>query len=194
MAFILFFGAVVNAVGGEHIWSTFNRGQSARGIASMSGRTQVWQFVVQYCLDHPQGMGYIAGFRIRFQNYFTLGLQVEPSHIGVAHNTFIQVLADAGWLAFAIYIFMLIKVIVLGWRFAKKRWLAPLSLHSVPCHAIRCSLILLVFCLVYGMDGSDFVLPLRASFYMQNIIIGIILGASTEMLIASRVRHIYPTK
>jgi hypothetical protein len=186
---VLFFGVVVTLVGGGRIWNTFNRGQSAAGIASVSGRTQIWQFVIQYCLAHPQGMGYIAGFRILFSSYHAFGLQFNPAGIGATHNSFVQVLADAGWLALAVYLILLTKVVLLGWRYAKHRWLATSSIGSSYRHVIRCSLILLVYCFLNGMDGSEFVLPLRASFYIQNILIGIVLSASALVLSASRARH-----
>jgi hypothetical protein len=190
MAFILLSGVVVGAVGGGRIWNTFNRGESAEGIASASGRTQVWNFVIQYCMTHPQGMGYVAGFRTIFRKYFALGLQVNVNGIGNAHNVYMQVLADAGWLALAIYLIMMVKIVSLGWRFAKKRALVTFESDSVPRHAIQCALVLLIFYYAEGMDAADFCIPLRAAFYMQNIIIAIILGASARMLAASRTRRI----
>jgi hypothetical protein len=65
---------------------------------------------------------------------------------------------------------------------------------SVPRHAIQCALVLLIFYFADGMDAADFSLPLRAAFYMQNIIIAIILGASASMLTASRARSIASVK
>jgi hypothetical protein len=53
---------------------------------------------------------------------------------------------------------------------------------------------LLFYCLVNGLDASEYVLPLRAEFYVQNIILAIILGASASMLIASRTRYAFSAK
>jgi hypothetical protein len=39
------------------------------------------------------------------------------------------------------------------------------------------------------MEGSNFVIPLREEFYIQNIIIVIILGASASVIIAFRSRE-----
>jgi O-antigen ligase len=190
MAFILLTGAVMGAVGGEHIWNIFNRGQSLEGIKSASGRTDIWKFVIQYCLAHPQGMGYVAGFRVIFRQYFALGLQVNVSHIGNSHNSFMDILADAGWLALAVYLVMLVKIFALGLRFAKKRALVAFSPDIAPRHAIRCALVLLVFCMALGIDSADFAVPLRICFYMQNICIAIILGISASMISASRSQYI----
>lgn len=186
MASILLFGAIVGTIGGGRIWSTINRGQSAAGIASASGRTQIWKFVIQYCMTHPLGMGYIAGFRTIFREYFALGLQFEVTHIGTTHNAFIQVLADAGWLALAIYLVLMAKIIIYGKRHADVRDSAILASNIGSRHAVRCALALLIFCLVNGIYSSEFVIPLRANFYLQNLFIAIILGASARMVIASR--------
>lgn len=186
MASILLSVMLVGAIGGGRIWNYFNRGQSLQGIESASGRTEIWKFVVQYCMAHPQGMGYVAGFRMIFREYYSLGLQLDVHYIGTAHNSFFQVLADAGWLALAIYLIMMAKIIAVGWRFAKKPASVTLASDSAPRHAIGCALVLLIFCFANGMEAVDFVLPLRAAFYMQNLIIAIILGMSANMLAASR--------
>jgi O-antigen ligase len=168
----------------------FNRGQSAEGIASASGRSEDWKFVIQYCSTHPQGMGYVAGFRNLFKEHYVLGVQLFAERIGNAHNTYMQTLADAGWLALGVYLVLLVKIILLGWRLAKKKSLLAVASDSRPCQALRCSLILLVFCLAVGMDGADCCVPLRAPYYLQNITIAIILGISARMLAASSARNI----
>lgn len=177
------------AIGGGRIWSVFNRGQSAEGIASASGRIENWKFVIQYCSTHPQGMGYVAGFRILFKEYYVLGVQLFADRMGNAHNAYMQTLADAGWLAVGVYLVLLVKIILLGLRFAKKSLLTVAS-DSRSCHAIRCSLLLLVFCLAVGMDGADSCVPLREPYYLQNITIAIILGISARQLAASSTRNI----
>ncbi|MGB9408367.1 MAG: O-antigen ligase family protein [Terracidiphilus sp.] len=189
MASILLSGIVVWAIGGGRIWNTFNRGQSAETIASASGRTEVWKFVISYCTTHPWGMGYVAGFRIVFRQYFSLGSGQSLSNLGGAHNAFIQFLADAGWLALALYLIMMAKVVVLGWRFAKKRASVPFMLDSVNRHAIRCALVLLLFCFVIDMDSSESAVPLRIFFYFHNVIVAIILGVSARMLFVYRTRY-----
>jgi len=70
MAFMALAVLAAGAIGGGRIWNTFNKGQSVAGIESASGRTEIWAFVVKSCLAHPQGMGYVAGFRIVFRQYF----------------------------------------------------------------------------------------------------------------------------
>jgi O-antigen ligase len=188
MAFVLFSGVVIGVAGGGRLWNTFNRGQDAAGIASASGRTDIWKFVIQYCIAHPQGMGYEAGFRVLFRDYVSPGILVVVSMIGNAHNTFLQVLADAGWLALAAYLIMMTKTVVLGWRFARKHIAAALAPNRAPLHALRCVLVLLILCFADGMNAADFGLPLRAAFYTQNLIVAIILGISANMIEISRAK------
>ncbi len=190
MAFILMAGGVVGAVGGERILSAFNRGQDAEGIANASGRTFIWEYAIEYCMAHPQGMGYVSGFRTYFTHSFDLSYGgMDVTKLGNCHNSFMQVLADAGWLALALYLLMMAKIVLLGWRFAKKNAVAVSEPDRAASHAIRCALLLLVFCFVCGMEASDFVTPLRTVYYFQYIIIAIILGASESLLIASRPRY-----
>ena len=194
IAFTLLSGALVGVVGGGRIWSTFNRGQSAEGIASASGRTEIWKFVIDYSIKHPQGMGYVAGFRILFRNYWTLGSQIETSRIGGAHNNYLQVLADAGWLALAVYLIMLIKIVRLALRFTKQQPLSRYAPDRESRDALRCWLLLLIYCFVDGMDSSDMMIPMWPSYYWQYIIIAIILGISARMIAASRARHLIMAK
>jgi hypothetical protein len=190
IATVLLSGAVLAVVGGGRIWNLFNRGQDIGGIESASGRTDIWKFIIHYCMAHPLGMGYVAGFRVIFREYFALGLQFDVKHIGNAHNTFLNVLAGAGWPALAIYLFLLVKSIAIGWRYARKRALFSTASEDNARHALRCTLVLLVFCLAGGMDSADFSVPLRASFYLQNIIIAMILGISARMIAASRTQYV----
>jgi hypothetical protein len=187
---ILFFGVVVASIGGGRIWSTFNRGQNALGIASASGRTEIWSFVIHYCMAHPQGMGYIAGFRVIFREQYAAGLHLMVNNIGSSHNAFIDILADAGWLALAIYLIMMVKIVLLGWHNGKNRGLATVASDVASQQAIQCALVLLVFCFVDGIDSSEFSVPLRAAFYIQNLIVAIILGLSSSMIVSSRAQHI----
>lgn len=189
LASALLFGAAVATVGAERIWNFINRKQSAEGIASASGRTDVWRFVVHYCISHPLGMGYIAGFRDIFREYFELGIRVNVTGIGNAHNSYVQVLADAGWLALALYLILMVRITALGWRFAKMQTIVASGSGMIDRHAMRCALALLIMHFVQGFDAADAVIPLRTAFYIQNIIVAIILGDSTRLLVASRARN-----
>jgi O-antigen ligase len=189
MASILIFGAAVGAIGGGRIWSIVNRGQSSEGIASASGRTDIWKFTIQYCMAHPQGMGYVAGFRTKEREYFASGSLSNLTVLGNAHNTYFQVLADAGWLALAVYLLMLAKLFALGRKFLRRPTVATAVTGNAAIHAIRCALLLLIFCLAEGMDGADFCVPLREPFYLQNIVVAIILGISARLLVAFRTRY-----
>lgn len=189
---ILLAGLSLAAGGGSHVKNFFIRGETIEGIESASGRTDIWKFVMQYCSVHPLGMGYIAGFRKLFREYFALGLPFDVSHIGNAHNTYMDVLADAGWAALAVYLILLIKIVALGWRYARKRSIFSTSSEQLTRHVLRCALILLVYCLICGTDAADFCIPLRSPFYLQNIVIAMILGSSANLLDACRIRRVAP--
>jgi O-antigen ligase len=183
--FILLSVVFVGFIGTERIWNIINRGEGISGIESASGRTYIWSFVIHYCIFHPWGMGYVAGFRTIFRDYYSLGLPLVVSRIGNAHNAFIQVLADAGWLALTVYLIMITKIIAIGWRAAKLPSSKTTEYGSAPGQMMACALALLIYCLVCGITGADFVVPMRASYYFQNIIIAIILGAYARALIAA---------
>jgi hypothetical protein len=186
LASILFFGVMLGAIGGGRIWSIVNKGQDAEGIATASGRTTMWNFVIQYCVKHPQGMGYVAGFRMIFREQSGAALNLIPSSIGNAHNSHVQVLADAGWLALAIYLIMMTKVVRLAWRFANKRHFPGLAPDSLSRESMECLMFMLIYCFAEGMDTSGFSVPLTATSYWQNIIIALILGISARLIVSSR--------
>jgi O-antigen ligase len=191
MASTILFVTVTAVVGPETIWNRFNRGQSAEGIESASGRTELWAFVVRYCTTHPWGMGYVDGFRVIFRQYYSLSTGQNLSQLGTAHNTYFDVLAGAGWLALAVYLIIIAKTVKLAWRFARRQTSPSPATGSATRHAIRCALVLLVFCLAYGMGATEFSAPLRAGFYILYIIIAIILGASAGMIADTRTRNIF---
>jgi O-antigen ligase len=191
MASILFSVAVAAVVGPERIWNKFNRGQSVEGIESASGRTELWVFVVRYCVAHPWGMGYVDGFRVIFRQYFSLSTGQNLSQLGTAHNTYLDVLAGAGWLALAVYLIIIAKTVRLAWRFASRETSPSPAMDSAPRHAIRCALVLLIFCLAYGMGATEFSAPMRAGFYILYIIIAIILGASAGKIAGARPRNLF---
>ncbi|MGA2352176.1 MAG: O-antigen ligase family protein [Terracidiphilus sp.] len=189
MAFTLLFGTVVATIGIERIWQIVNRGESAEGIASASGRTDIWKFVIHYCMGHPLGMGYIAGFRILFRSYFSLGSSLKTSHIGNTHNAFMEVLAGAGWPALALYLLIMAMIVFRGMRSVIKPAFSSITFDSAAYHANRCTLALLVCCFAGGMSDADFAVPMRVAFYLQNIIIAIILGISGRMIAVYRSRR-----
>jgi O-antigen ligase len=186
--FLLLSSILVGLIGGGNLWEYFNRGQDIKGIESASGRFDIWKFVIQYCITHPWGMGYVAGFRMLFRNYYAIGLEVNVSNIGNAHNSFIQVLADAGWLALAIYLIMLVKIVRLALRFSKKQTYLKYALDNDSRMAIECSLVMLVFFFALGLITSAFSVPMKPDYYWQYIIVAIILGVSARNLKDSRIR------
>jgi hypothetical protein len=188
MAFTLLAGVLESEIGWGRIWRGFNRGQDTEGIVTASGRTGVWESVIEYCIIHPQGMGYIAGIRTFHGGVYVANLSAILTKTGGTDNSFFEVLADAGWPALALYLLMLARTVALGWHFAKKASSGVLESVNAISHPLRCALLLLMFCLAEGMEGSIFTIPMFAAFYCQNILIVIILGASASVLIASRLR------
>jgi hypothetical protein len=192
MAFILLVGAIVGTVGAGRIWLVFNRGNTESFVEG-SGRVDSAKVVIQYCMTHPLGMGYVTGLR-SIEKLIPDQSSHMISNMGGADNSYMEVLADSGWLGLALYLLIIGETVALGWHFAKKHSLETLAPDREVHHAIRCALLLLFYCLVNGMDSSEYVLPLRAGFYVQNIILAIILGASASMLIASRTRYAFSAK
>jgi len=187
MASVLLAGAVVAIAGGDRIWRIFNRNQDTAEILTASGRTGVWMSVIKYSLTNPQGMGYIAGIRKTRRPEYGSNLHASLYKVGGTDNSYFEVLADAGWLALGLYLTIMIKILVLGRRLERRQTLMGTSgVNATTLTALRRAILLLVFCLLEGMDGSDFVIPLRQEFYLQNVIIAVILGVSTSMLIALR--------
>lgn len=192
LALMLLAGMVAVTIGVDRVWSRFNRGQDISEIMTASGRTIYWEDLILYSVDHPQGMGYIAGIRHAKLGRYAMIMHVALNGVGGTDNSYMQVLSDAGWLALALYLAMLAKIVAYGLRFAKKEDSSMnLASNSVTRHGLQCALFLLMYCLIEQMEGSDFVIPLRQAFYFQNITIAIILGASTTLLIASRPRYAF---
>ncbi|MGA2536513.1 MAG: O-antigen ligase family protein [Terracidiphilus sp.] len=189
MAATLFSCVAIEVIGGPRIWQAFNRGQDTETLITASGRTGVWQDQILYCVSHPEGMGYIAGVRAFHRRDYATNLHAALTNIGGTDNSYIEVLTDAGWPALAIYLAILSRTIFLGWRFSRKRELRGSPwLSASRCHPLRCSLLLLLFCLAEGTESSTYVIPMSGSFYCQNILLSIILGISTGMVIGSRSR------
>jgi hypothetical protein len=193
MAFILLAGVLTAAVGGKRIWSKFNRNQENVNMTTFlaaSGRTEVIMSIIRFCEIHPEGMGYIAGLRAsRIGVGTSRSMHGSLQHKVGVDDAYAQILADAGWLALALYLITNVRIVALAWRFAKKTASITLAPEIGTCHAIRCLLLLLIFCFVVGIDGAGVVTPLRQDFYFQNIIIAILLGASARMILASRTWH-----
>lgn len=181
LSFLVLSIAYLWVIGFERLWFVINRGQNIEGIKSASGRTELWKFVINYCISHPWGMGYVAGFRILFRQYFSLTSGRTLSQIGSAHSTYMDTLAGAGWLAFALYLILLIKVFLLYRSFAAKRRLASSVKDRAAHDALQCVFALLVFCMTCGISATEFSAPLRAGFYCLYIFIAVILGICATM-------------
>jgi hypothetical protein len=187
MVLALVLVAAIAAGGGEAIWRAFNRGDDSSTLFTASGRTGVWKDQILYCLSHPEGMGYVAGVRAFHRKDFSGNLHASLTNIGGTDNAYMEVLTDAGWLALGVYLAILVQVNWVGWRLARTKLMAPAALgHPRRNDAIDCVCLLLLFCMVEGMESSMYVVPLFGAFYLQNILISILLGASASAGIGSR--------
>jgi len=139
-------------------------------------------------MSHTQGLGYVSGIRTFHGGAFLQNLHGRLSLGGGTDNAYMATLADAGWLALAFYLITIAKTAALGWRFANKDTLEGFVQGSASRHALQCALFLLLFFVVEALDASEFVVPLRQPFYIQNIVIAIILGACASMRFAARSR------
>ena len=189
LGLVLLFSASIAVIGPERVWKVFNRGESASSIQSLSGRTVIWKFIMHYVITHPQGMGYVAGMRSIFTQSFNLNYgKMNIASLGEAHNLYLQYLADAGWVALGLYILLALKVFTLGLRFAGNG-VRPLSTQlSEARHALRCTLLLLLYVLGEGMENSEFALPLNQQFYAHWLIVAIVLGICAWMIAEARAR------
>jgi O-antigen ligase len=186
---ILLFTAIagIAAVGAGRVWSRFNRGGDLQNVLTLSGRTELWSDVIAYCAEHPEGMGYISGIR---NAHITVGggtsLDATLNRMGGADNSYFEILADAGWLALLLYLVILIKVTLLGSRFAAEYGRRLPRSEFAPRRAVQCGMLILGFCLIDGMDSSIFAIPMSQGYYFQQIAMVIILGAVSAIILARR--------
>jgi hypothetical protein len=178
----------LTVVGGDRIWNTFNRNLDTENLMSFSGRMGTWVSLVEYSMSHPQGLGYIAGIRTFHGGQYTTSMRVAFHKVGGVDSSYMEVLGDAGWLALALYLIILIKVIVAGWRTVANYASDASRSDTMATHAARCAILLLLFFMVEAVESSVFEIPLSQGFYIQDIIIAVILGATASLRLASRQR------
>lgn len=165
--------AGVAALGGERVYHVLTRGQSEEGMKTASGRTYVNDFVLHTVAESPLGIGYVAGFRSRFMALRDSSAPLDPSRIGNTHNMYFELLAGAGWLAFAAFIALLAMI---ARHCLQKR--APDFVQTANWHVRNLAWILFLSMLILGLFSSDFVLPARACFGYFWFVIGMIMSVS----------------
>ena len=165
--------AGVSALGGERVYHVLTRGQSEEGMKTVSGRTYVNDFVLHTVAESPLGIGYVAGFRSRFMALRDSSAPLDPTHIGNAHNMYFEVLAGAGWLAFAVFIALLALI---ARHYLQKR--AADFGQTANWHVRNLAWILFLSMLVLGLFSSEFVLPAKACFGYFWFVIGMIMSVS----------------
>jgi probable O-glycosylation ligase (exosortase A-associated) len=149
---------------------------------SVQGRFLSWQVAFNMIQDRPMlGIGfknmvweyqrYLAGVKV------PMNVEVVPSR--VAHNSYLQVWAESGSFAFAIFLFMIFSTIFMARRIVKRTkgtvdaWIAPYGL------AIECSF--------YGfLTGAMFLN--RAHFDLLYQLVAV-CAALPAVLVAERVRQ-----
>lgn len=188
IAFILLAGAFVGTIGPDQLWNKFNRGLGSENFLTASGRTIYWRDVIVYTVSHPQGMGYIAGIRRQHFGKYAANLHSDLTNIGGTDNSYMQTLSDAGWLSLGVYLVYVAKVFSFGRRFAKRNIRSMDADTRRIWHALRCALLLFLYCLIGQIESSNYVLPLRQEFYVQFVIIVLILGASSDLMFRERSR------
>ena len=185
VASVLIAGLVVAAFGPHRVWVRFSHNQELGEFLGGSGRVEQWTALLSYCVRNPQGMGYVAGIRDAYIGQFARGGPWDQSHFAFIDNGYLEVLGDAGWLAFAVYATILIMTAACGWRALKSRSSASVPQIDVNSDSLRCTMLLFMYFLLQQMENSDYAIPLRQSFYLQYIVIAFILGQSAVMLRAS---------
>ena len=185
----LLIGLALAVFGSHRVWVALTHNQDREVLLGGSGRVEQWMALLHYSVDHPLGMGYVA----RTERPDLEGPWGQYKIEGI-DNGYLEVLGVAGWLALAVYAIILAKTAALGWRFATKRSFVG-ALHSgVTSDSIRCAVLLFTYCLLEQMENSEFAIPLRQSFYLQYILIAIILGQSAAVLNASHSVNAQMTK
>jgi len=178
--FVLLAGLIAVTLGSSRISQGISHNQPVSEVMSGSGRVEEWEALMRYCVDHPQGMGYIAGVRYYRIGRFAPGTPFDHQ-VGGTDNGYMEVLADAGWLALVTYAAMFARTAGLGWRIAKNHGFAHAAPSPDGFPALQCMLLVFLYCLLEQMENSDFVTPLRQCFYLQYILMAMILGASAGL-------------
>jgi hypothetical protein len=177
---VLLTGLVLAMFGSHRVWVAVSHNQIGGDLLGGSGRVVQWKALLQYSVDHPLGMGYVARPERPVK-----GGPWEQYKVEGIDNGYLEVLGVAGWLALAVYAMILVKTVALGWSCANKRSFLSVPNNAVTSVSLQCTMLLFMYCFVEQMENSEFVIPLRQSFYIQYIIIAIILGQSAAMLSAA---------
>ncbi len=185
---VLAFGALVATVGAGEIWTQFNRGQDVSNLFTASGRTIYWQDVIDYSVSHPWGMGYIAGIRHMQFGVHKANLHSDLTNPGGTDDAYMQTLTDAGWLSLGLYLLILGELFLTIWMLASRKSAVEYRDPRMR-HAMRCLFLLFACCLLEAIEGSGFAVPLQQEFYLQNVLVAMILGASTTVTLAARARR-----
>lgn len=181
---------VVIVIGGDKLWTVFNRGESTADIEQASGRTYLWRIVLSLVANKPQGLGYVAGFRSAMVSRFDIYFNGDITHLGSAHNTFLQYLLDGGWLGLLCFIIMTVQLGLLVHHFIRKRSVRKASAPAY--HALCCGAAIELYCLINGVESSAYNIPLQQSFYLQHIAYALMLGGAASLMRDYRKRQTIP--
>lgn len=110
-------------IGFRHgVTAYFAKGQSAADVASLDGRTEVWQASANAIRSRPTlGYGFVIGARNAIKDHWTYTHWLPPS----AHSEFVQAFLVGGIPACAMTLYV---YIVLLWRSLRSAWRGPFEL------------------------------------------------------------------
>jgi len=178
---VLLIGFTWGILGSHRVWVAFSHNQGRESLLNGSDRVDQWVALIRFSIGHPLGLGYIANI-----DRYAKGYPWGRYGVQGIDNGYLEVLGVAGWLALAVYATIIIKTGALGWRLARNRSLPSAPHNGVTSDSARCAFYLFLYCILEQMENSEFSIPLKQSFYIQYILIAIILGQSATLLSASR--------
>lgn len=123
---------------------------------SMLGRIEVWKDTAKIAADHPWMGSGLGTFGAVYPAYKTLTDQVVYDH---AHNDYVQLLAETGWVGFGLSLGILgtvLGMVIAGWRSRRSPWAKGLLI------GVTTGLIAL---LIHGLNDFNFHIPSNAALF-----------------------------
>jgi len=151
---IFVLGAVVLAFGGR-VAAYFARGQAMADVASLDGRTEVWQASMSAIRSRPMlGYGFVIGAKNAIKDHWIYAHWIPPS----AHGEFVQALLVGGIPACAMILYLYTAILWRSLRSARQgefELFLMLAVLQVLIHSMFAGEGIMA---VYGPEGA--VLPL----------------------------------
>jgi hypothetical protein len=129
-------------------WALQDAEIQARSLATLNGRTEAANVLIDGVMSNPMGFGYIGGVRTYMSSPAAMAKLPDKAFIG-AHNGYLEVLGGAGIFALIGYVGFLMWLVFHGWRFKHVDAMVSLGILFV--------------LLVEGMFESEIALPFHQS-------------------------------